>query len=97
MEENKDETPKEPLSRRDFLRRAGKDVAEKGLEMTPANIATRTILGDEKKGQDPIWTRFAAWRKSKETDIASKEEQKESTEEQKDAKNKDSKSNEQER
>jgi hypothetical protein len=60
------DAPKPQLSRRDFLRRAGKDVAEKGLEMTPGNMVAKTILGDEKKGEAPIWTRFANWRKNKE-------------------------------
>jgi hypothetical protein len=61
-----EKTPEAPLSRRDFLRRAGRDTVEKGLEMTPGRVVTRTILGDEKKGEAPIWTRFANWRKSKE-------------------------------
>jgi hypothetical protein len=72
--EVKDDAPKAPLSRRDFLRRAGKDVAEKGLEMTPGNMVAKTILGDEKKGEAPIWTRFANWRKNKEQEKTEKEE-----------------------
>jgi hypothetical protein len=40
-----EETPKEPLSRRDFLRRASREAVETGTRIVPGAALAKTVLG----------------------------------------------------
>lgn len=58
MQENK-----EPLSRRDFLRRAGKEAVDTGTKLVPGGNLARQALNIEPKKAEAWWQRLVHWRK----------------------------------
>lgn len=65
MNEKNDKLPG-PVSRRDFLRRAGKEAVTTGTRLIPgAKLATATL--GVTKGQDGWWQRLAKWRQGQST------------------------------
>jgi hypothetical protein len=63
---SEEEPKKEPLSRRDFLRRAGKEAVDTGAQLVPGGQVIQSVIGSDEKPS--LWARVAKWRKSKETD-----------------------------
>lgn len=67
-----DNKPEEgPVSRRDFLRRAGKDAVETGAKLVPGAAIAKTVLGsgDETK-PPPWWQALADWRRRRQSSEA---------------------------
>jgi hypothetical protein len=55
--------PKEPLSRRDFLRRAGKEAVDTGTKLVPGGNLARQALGMGATASTiPWWNVMAKWR-----------------------------------
>jgi hypothetical protein len=71
-----DETEKkEPLSRRDFLRRAGKEAVDTGTKIVPGGNLARQALGLEAERSVPWWQRALHWRaKKREQETSSEQE-----------------------
>lgn len=57
-----DETDKQALSRRDFLRRAGKEAVDTGTQLVPGGNLVRKAVGMETKVSPPWWNVLAKWR-----------------------------------
>lgn len=71
-----DNKPEEgPVSRRDFLRRAGKDAVETGAKLVPGAAIAKTVLGsgDETK-PPPWWQALADWRRRRHPKAADADE-----------------------
>ncbi|MBC8102818.1 MAG: hypothetical protein H7Z41_09550 [Cytophagales bacterium] len=65
MNEKKDETPG-PVSRRDFLRRAGKEAVETGTSLVPgARLATAALGRKTADGKPNWWQKLAQWRQGR--------------------------------
>ncbi len=60
MNENNDKLPG-PVSRRDFLRRAGKEAVTTGTRLVPGAKLATAALGAT-PGQEGWWQRLAKWR-----------------------------------
>ncbi|WP_309691696.1 hypothetical protein [Armatimonas sp.] len=67
------EKNKEPLSRRDFLRRAGKEAVDTGTKLVPGGNLARQALGMQTTSALPWWNVMAKWRQ-KRTDEETKEQ-----------------------
>ena len=71
-----DETEKkEPLSRRDFLRRAGKEAMDTGTKIVPGGNLARKALGMEASTSRPWWNVLAKWRNRNADEKSTTEEQ----------------------
>ena len=71
-----DTPPKPALSRRDFLRRAGKEAVDTGTKLVPGAALTRKALGIDApqadgSGGKSLMQRFAAWRSGRKNEDAS--------------------------
>ena len=66
MNEKNDEIPG-PVSRRDFLRRAGKEAVATGTSLVPGAKLATAALGAA-KGKEGWWQRLAKWRQTQKTD-----------------------------
>ena len=60
MNEKNDEV-KEPVSRRDFLRRAGKEAVTTGANLVPGAKLATAALGVA-QGKNAWWQRLVKWR-----------------------------------
>ena len=66
---------KEPLSRRDFLFRAGKEAVNTGAQLVPGGNLARKALGMPTTNAAPWWNVLAKWRQKKtETEPISEEQ-----------------------
>lgn len=67
MTESDDSESRGPVSRRDFLRRAGKETAETSVRLIPGARLAQTVLtsGDAKAGKPGWWQRIATWRQGR--------------------------------
>ncbi|WP_395143299.1 hypothetical protein [Armatimonas sp.] len=59
------EKNKEPLSRRDFLRRAGKEAVDTGTKLVPGGNLARQALGMQTTSSLPWWNLLAKWRQKR--------------------------------
>ena len=66
---------KEPLSRRDFLFRAGKEAVNTGAQLVPGGNLARKALGMESTASVPWWNLLAKWRQKKTENEPISEEQ----------------------
>jgi hypothetical protein len=66
MNEKNDQLPG-PVSRRDFLRRAGKEAVTTGTSLVPGAKLATAALGVA-RGQDGWWQRLAKWRQGQSTE-----------------------------
>lgn len=57
-----DEQDKQALSRRDFLRRAGKEAVDTGTKIVPGGNLARQALGLATTPTTPWWNVMAKWR-----------------------------------
>lgn len=60
-----DEQDKKALSRRDFLRRAGKEAVDTGSRLVPGGNLARQALGIATTPTTPWWNLLAKWRQKK--------------------------------
>ena len=69
MKDNENQATADPaagaVSRRDFLRRAGKEAAETGVRIVPGAQIARAALGDARSGQPNWWQRILHWRQDR--------------------------------
>jgi len=65
MENNDNKDNKEPMSRRDFLRRAGKEAADTGAKIIPGGAIARKFVeaGDTNRGDFVAPSRRRWWDK----------------------------------
>lgn len=68
MNEKNDDIPG-PVSRRDFLRRAGKEAVATGTSLVPGAKLATAALGSV-RGKDSWWQRLAKWRQGQKPERA---------------------------
>jgi hypothetical protein len=66
MNENNENLPG-PVSRRDFLRRAGKEAVTTGTSLVPGAKLASAALGAA-QGQNSWWQKLAKWRQGQRTE-----------------------------